>query len=140
MPSPLQSTLLKLANIAKDGNCATRAPVPRAMSSLMTASYAEGCNFTKEVELAEGSNLAENGNFADESNFAKCSNGAKEVCNSTNKNKSGLNKHQRYKGSDATATMAMCHCNEIKMPAQCWLQCEVPKVTMPAQPAMTPAQ
>jgi hypothetical protein len=43
--------------------------VPRAVSLLKTASYAEGCNFTKEVELVGGSNLAGNGNFADESNF-----------------------------------------------------------------------
>ncbi len=60
-----------------------------------------------------GSNLAGNGDFADESNFAKCSNAAKEVCNSTNKNNSGLNKPQRYKGSDATATTAACHWNKI---------------------------
>jgi hypothetical protein len=116
-----------------------RVPVPRAVSLLKMASYAEGCNFTKEVELMGGSNLAGNGNFADESNFAECSNAARDVCNSTNKNNSGLNRCQCYKGSDATATTAMRHCNEVNMPAQCWLQCEVPKVTMPAQPAMTTA-
>jgi hypothetical protein len=52
------STLLRLANIAKDGNCATMGPVPRAGLLLRTASYAEGCNFTKEVELVGDSNLA----------------------------------------------------------------------------------
>jgi hypothetical protein len=76
----------------------------------------------------------------DESNFAECSNAAEEVCDSTNKNMSGLNKYQCYKGSDATAMMAMHHLDKVQMPAQCWLQCEVPKVTTPAQPATTPAQ
>ncbi len=61
------------------------APVPRAVSLLKTASYTEGCNFAKKVELVGGSNLAGNGNFADESNFAKRSNAAKEVCDSTTK-------------------------------------------------------
>ncbi len=117
-----------------------KAPVPRAVSLLKAESYAKGCNFTKEVELVEDSDLAVNGNFADESDFSKCSNAAEEVCNSTNKNNSGLNKHQCYKGSDTTATMAMRHCDNVKMPAQCCLQCEVTKVTMPAQPAMTPAR
>ncbi len=56
-----------------------------------------------------GSNLAGNGDFADESNFAECSDAAEEVCDSTNKNNSGLNKDQRYKGSDATATTATHH-------------------------------
>jgi hypothetical protein len=86
-----------------------------------------------------GAVISWNGDFADESNFAECSNAAKEVCDSTNKNISGLNKRQCYKGSDATAMMATRHCNKVKMPAQCWLQCEVPKVMAPAQPAMTPA-
>jgi hypothetical protein len=49
----------------------------------------------------------------DESNIAERSNAAKEVCDSTNKNISGLNKHQSYKGSDTTATMAMRHCNKV---------------------------
>ncbi len=115
------------------------APMPRAVSSLKMASYAGCCNVTKEVELVGGSNLAGNGNFTDESNFAERSNAAEEVCDSTNKNISGLNKCQCYKESDATATMAMRHRDKVKMPAQCWLQCEVPKVMMPAQPAMTPA-
>jgi hypothetical protein len=84
------------------------------------ASYVKGCNFTKEVELAEDSDLAVNGNFADKSNFAKRSNAAKEVFNSTNKNNSDLNKRQCYKGSDATTTMAMRHCKKVKMPMQCW--------------------
>jgi hypothetical protein len=113
-------------------------PVPRAVSLLKMASYAEGCNFTKEVELVGGSNLAGNGDFADESDFAERSNAVEEVCDSTNNFFSGLNKCQCYKGSDATATMATRHCNKVKMPVQCWLQCEVPKVTTPAQPAMTP--
>jgi hypothetical protein len=56
-----------------------------------------------------------NGDFADESNFAKCSNAAKEVCNSTNKNNSGLNKRQCSKGSDATAKTATRHLNKV-----CW--------------------
>jgi hypothetical protein len=41
-------------------------------------------------------------------------------------NISGLNKSQCYKGSDATATMATRHRDKVKMPAQCWLQNEVP--------------
>jgi hypothetical protein len=57
-----------------------------------------------------GSNLAGNSNFADESNVAKHGNAAKEVCDSTNKKISGLNKRQCYKGSDATTTMATRHC------------------------------
>ncbi len=89
------------------------APVPRAVSLLKTASYAKGCNFTKEVELVGGSNFAGNGDFADESDFAEHSNAAKEVCDSTNKNISGLNKRQCYKGSDATAMMATCHCDKV---------------------------
>ena len=97
-----------------------RVPVPRVVSSIKMASYVKGCNFTKEVELAEDSDLAVNGNFADKSNFAKRSNAAEEVFNSTNKNSSDLNKCQRYKGSDATTTMAIRHCNEVKIPAQCW--------------------
>jgi hypothetical protein len=76
----------------------------------------------------------------DKSNFAKHSDTAEEVCDSTNKNISGLNKRQCYKGSDTTSTMAMHHCDKVKMPVQCWLQCEVPKVTTPAQLAMTPAR
>jgi hypothetical protein len=107
LPSPRQSTLLKLANIAKDGNCATNAPVPRAVSSLKTESHTKGCNFTKEVKLVG------NGDFADESNFVESSNAAKEVCNSTNKNNSGLSKRQRYKGSDATATTATRNRNKV---------------------------
>jgi hypothetical protein len=83
------------------------------VSLLKTESHAKGCNFTKEVRLLGGSNLAGNGDFADESNFAECSNAAKEVCNSTNKNISGLNKRQRYKGSKATATTATCHQNKV---------------------------
>jgi hypothetical protein len=75
----------------------------------------------------------------DDSNFAKHSNAAEEVCDSTNINISGLNKRQCYKGSGATATMAMRHRDKVKMPAQHCLQCEVPKVTTPAQPAMTSA-
>jgi hypothetical protein len=102
------------------------------VSLLKRASYAKGCNFTKDVELSEDSDLAVNSNFADESNFAKRSNAAKEVCNSTNKNNSGLNKRQCYKWSATTATMAMRHHNKVKMPAQCWMQCEVTKMTMPA--------
>jgi hypothetical protein len=62
------------------------------------------------------------------------------VCGATNKNISGLNKRQSYKGGDATTTMAMRRRDKFKMPVHCWLQCEVPKVTTPAQPAMTPAQ
>ncbi len=92
-----------------------RAPVLRAVSLLETESYAKGCNFTKEVELAGGRNLAGNRDFPDESNFAKRSNAAEEVCNSTNKNNSGLNKPQRYKGSNATATTATRHQNKV-----CW--------------------
>jgi hypothetical protein len=139
LPSPRQSTLLKLANIAKDGNCATRDACAKGGVIAKEGNYAKGCNFTKEVKLVEGSNLAGNGNFADDSNFAECSNAAKEVCDSTDKNNSGLNKRQCYRESDATSTMTTCHRDEVKMPAQCWLQCEVPKVTTPAQPAMTPA-
>jgi hypothetical protein len=60
-----------------------RAPVLKAVSSLEMESYAKGCNFTEEVELAGGSNLTENRDFPDESNFAKCSDAAEEVCNST---------------------------------------------------------
>ncbi len=103
-------------------------PVLRVVSLLKTASYAKGCNFTKEVELVGGSNLAGNGNFADETNFAKRSNAAKEVCDSTNKNISGLNKCQCYKGSDPTTTMATHHRDKVKMPAQCWLQWLVPNI------------
>ncbi len=114
--------------------------MPKAVSLLKRASYAKGCDFTKEVKLAEDSDLSVKGNFADESNFAERSDAAKEVCNSTNKNNSALNKCQCYKGSNATATTAMRHCNEVKVPAQCWLQCEVTKVMTPAQPAMTPAR
>jgi hypothetical protein len=86
-----------------------------------------------------GSYLAGNGNFPVEINLVERSNAAKEVCDSTNKNISGLNKCQCYKGSDTTTTMAMHHHDKVKMSAQCWLQCEMPKVTMPAQPAMSPA-
>jgi hypothetical protein len=78
-------------------------------------SHTKGCNFTKEVKLVGGSNLAGNGDFADESNFVKCSYPAKEVCDSANKNNSGLNKRQRYKGSDATAKTATRHWNKV-----CW--------------------
>jgi hypothetical protein len=42
----------------------------------------------------------------DESDFAECSDAAEEVCDSTNKKISGLNKFQCYKGSDATTVMA----------------------------------
>jgi hypothetical protein len=59
------------------------------------------------------SNLAGNGDFADECNFAECSDATKEVCDFTNKNNSGLNKRQRYKGSDATATTATHHRNKV---------------------------
>jgi hypothetical protein len=90
-----------------------RATVPRVVSSLKTESHAKGCNFTKDVKLVGGSNVARNGDFADESNFAKCSDAAKEVCNSTNKNNSGLNKRQRYKGSDTTAMTATRHWNKV---------------------------
>ncbi len=90
-----------------------RAPVPRAVSLLKTESHAKGCNFAKEVKLVGGSNLAGNGDFVDESNFSECSNAAKEVCNSTNKNNSGLNKCHRYKGSDTTATTTTHHQNKV---------------------------
>jgi hypothetical protein len=90
-----------------------RAPVPRAVPLLKTESHAKGCNFTKEVKLVEGSNLAGNADFADESNFADCSNAAKEVCDSTNKNNSGLNKCQHYKESDATASTVTRHWNKV---------------------------
>jgi hypothetical protein len=85
----------------------------RAVSSLETESYANGCNFTKEVELAGDSNLAGNCDFPDESNFAERSDAAEEVCNSINQNNFGLNKCQRYKGSNATATTATRHQNKV---------------------------
>ncbi len=110
------------------------------VSLLKMTSYTKGCNFTKEVELVEDSDFAVNGNFADESNFTKRSNAAEEVCNYTYKNNLGLSKRQHNRRSDATTMRAMHHCDEVKMPLQCWRQCEVTKVMMPAQPAMTPAR
>jgi hypothetical protein len=90
-----------------------RAPVLRAVSLLETESYAKGCNFTKEVELAGGSNSAGNCDFPNESDFAELSDVAEEVCNSTNQNNLGLIKCQCYKGSNATATTAMRHQKKV---------------------------
>jgi hypothetical protein len=129
-----------LANIAKDGNCATKGACAKGGVITKDGKLRQGLQLHQGGWTCGGQLLAGNGNFADESDFAERSNAAKEVCDSTNKNISVLNKCQCYKGSDPTATMAMRHHDKVKMPAQCWLQCEVPKVTMPAQPAMTPAR
>jgi hypothetical protein len=129
-----------LANIAKDGNCATRGACAKGGVIAKDVKLRQGLQLHQGGWTCGGQLLAGNSNFADEIDFAERSNTAAEVCDSTNKNISGLNKRQCYKRSDATAMMAMRHHDKVKMPVQCWLQCEVPKVTMPAQPVMTPAQ